>query len=77
MKLTSRINSNDEVVVMSEEERTQPQNRALAVARLKALVARALHVPKKRGATEPTLASNYVDSNPNTTFAGESGRTWC
>ncbi len=57
VKLTSRINSNDEVVVMSEEERTQPQNRALAVARLQALVVRALHVPKKRKATRPTLAS--------------------
>jgi len=56
-KLTSRINASDEVVVVSEEERSQPQNRALAVARLQALVARALIVPKKRRATRPTKAS--------------------
>ncbi len=56
-KLASRINSKDEVVVVSEEERTQSQNRALAVDRLEALVARALHVPKKRRPTRPTRAS--------------------
>jgi ribosome-associated protein len=56
-KLSSRINASDEVVVVSEEERSQPQNRALAVARLQALLARALIVPKKRRATRPTKAS--------------------
>lgn len=57
IKLASRININDEVAVKSEEERSQPQNRALAVARLQALVARALQVPKKRRPTKPTRAS--------------------
>jgi len=56
-KLANRINFNDEVVVMSEEERSQPQNRARAVARLQALVSRALQVPKKRRPTRPTKAS--------------------
>jgi len=56
-KLKSRVNWNDEIVVVSEEERTQAQNKALAIARLRALLARALHVPKKRRPTRPTLAS--------------------
>ncbi len=57
IKIANRINNDDEVVVMSEEERSQPQNRALAVSRLQALVARALYVPKKRRPTRPTKAS--------------------
>ena len=56
-KLANRLNWFDEVVVMAEEERSQPQNRARAVARLQALVSQALHVPKKRCATRPTKAS--------------------
>lgn len=57
MKLANKINYNDEVVVMSEEERSQPQNRALAIAHLQALVGRALLVPKKRRSTRPTYSS--------------------
>lgn len=57
MKLANRINNADEVVIMSEEERSQARNRALAVFRLQSLVARALRVPKKRRSTRPTLAS--------------------
>lgn len=56
-KLNSRLTLNDEIVVVSEEERSQPQNRALAIARLEALITRALHVPKKRRPTRPTKAS--------------------
>ncbi len=56
-KLVNRINNNDELVVMSEEERSQPQNRDKAVARLRALVAQALRVPRKRRPTRPTRAS--------------------
>mgnify|MGYP001596543067 CR=1 FL=1 len=33
-KLANRINNEDELVVMSEEERSQPQNREIAIARL-------------------------------------------
>ncbi len=57
VKLAYRINLNDEVVVVSEEERTQGRNRVLAIARLEALVVRALHVPKIRRPTKPTKAS--------------------
>lgn len=56
-KLAGRINANDEVVVTAEDERSQAQNKLLAIARLQTLVARALSVPKKRKATRPTLAS--------------------
>ncbi len=56
-KLANRINNNDEVVLMSDEERSQPQNRDLAIVRLQSLVAGALHVPKKRRPTRPTKAS--------------------
>jgi len=57
LKLTNRINFNGELVVSSEEERSQPQNRAKAVARLRALVVQALRVPKKRRPTKPTKIS--------------------
>lgn len=56
-KLANRINIFGEVVVSSEEERSQSQNRALATARLQALVAQALRVPKTRRPTRPTRAS--------------------
>ena len=57
IKLANKINNKDEVIIMSEEERSQPQNRALAVARLQTLVNKAVQVPKKRRPTRPTLAS--------------------
>ncbi len=56
-KLANRINNDDELLVVSEEERSQPQNREKAVARLRSLVAEALRVPKKRRPTRPTRAS--------------------
>lgn len=56
-KLANRINNEDELVVISEEERSQLQNRELAVDRLQKLVAAALQVPKKRKPTKPTKAS--------------------
>lgn len=56
-KLDNRINNNNEVVVDSERERSQTQNRALAILRLQTLVSKALKVPKKRRLTRPTRAS--------------------
>ena len=56
-KLANRINNEDELVVFSEEERSQAQNKELAIARLQNLVDEALHVPKIRRATRPTLGS--------------------
>lgn len=56
-KLANRLNTEDEIVVMSEEERSQPQNRELAIERLQLLVSKALYVPKKRKPTRPTYSS--------------------
>ena len=56
-KLANRINNNDELVLMSEEERSQLQNRASAVSRLQALVSQALRASKKRRPTRPTRGS--------------------
>jgi ribosome-associated protein len=57
IKLANRINNEDELVLMSEEERSQPQNRESVIARLQMLVSQALRVPKKRKPTKPTRAS--------------------
>ncbi|MBP6859914.1 MAG: aminoacyl-tRNA hydrolase [Candidatus Magasanikbacteria bacterium] len=56
-KLANRINNEDELVVFSEEERSQAQNKELAISRLQTLVDEALVVPKIRRATRPTLGS--------------------
>ncbi len=56
-KLANKINFFGELVVAAEEERSQPQNRAIAISRLRQLVSGALHIPKKRRPTKPTRAS--------------------
>jgi ribosome-associated protein len=56
-QLANRLNSDDEIVILSEEERSQPQNRALAIERLQLLVNNALRIPKKRKPTKPTYSS--------------------
>ena len=56
-KLSNRINDGDELIVVSEEERSQSQNRALALNRLYALVADAIKISQKRRPTRPTRAS--------------------
>lgn len=58
-KLANKINNYDEVVVMAEDERSQSQNRELAISRLQFMVARALRVPVKRRPTRPTRASKF------------------
>lgn len=56
-KLATRLTNDDEIVLAAEEERSQAQNRAKAIVRLRALVAQAIKVPKSRRATRPTLSS--------------------
>lgn len=58
-RLANKINNCDEVVVTAEDERSQSQNRELAISRLEFMVARALHVPVKRRPTRPTKASKF------------------
>jgi ribosome-associated protein len=57
IKLANRLNHQDEIVLASEEERTQAQNRRLAIARLQFLVNKAILSPKKRRPTRPTKTS--------------------
>jgi ribosome-associated protein len=52
-----RITRTGVVVIKSQQHRSLEMNRAEAIARLNALVAAAAHVPKKRKATRPTIAS--------------------
>ena len=56
-KLANKINNFGELVIAAETERSQLQNRALAVSRLQSMVNKALHVPKKRRPTKPTFGS--------------------
>lgn len=55
--LSNKINHDDEVVVSVEQERSQLQNRNLAIEKLQELVSKALYIPKKRKATKPSFAS--------------------
>jgi ribosome-associated protein len=57
VKFSNKINNNDELVLKSEEERSQLQNRESVIRRLQEMVAQALLVKKKRFATRPTRAS--------------------
>lgn len=57
VKLANKLNNQDEIVVTSEEERSQAQNRELAITRLQWLISRALLIPKKRRPTRPTWSS--------------------
>ena len=57
IKLANKLNNQDELVIASEEERSQGWNRELAINRLRFLVSRALLIPKKRRPTRPTRSS--------------------
>lgn len=56
-KLVNKINSCDEVVIMSEEERSQSQNRILAISKLNLLITRAMQIEKTRQPFRVTRAS--------------------
>ena len=56
-KLKNRINSEGELILASEVERSQLRNRAKVTALFYELVEKVLTPPKKRFKTKPTLAS--------------------
>jgi len=56
-RLASRLTREGELIVQSDEARSQLQNRLAARARLALLVREALREPKVRHATRPTRAS--------------------
>ncbi len=55
--LSNRINSNNNLVVTCEEERSQSKNRAKLIYKTIILIEKALVVKKKRKATKPSRAS--------------------
>ena len=55
--LKNRVNKQGELVITSQEERAQAQNRERAMEILQTLVARALEPEKERIATKPTAGS--------------------
>lgn len=56
-KLKNRINLRDELVITSEQQRSQAQNRVHVTQLLNVLVAKAAVLPKLRRLTKPTHAS--------------------
>ena len=52
-----RISADGVIVIKAQQHRSQEQNRADALARLRDLVQKALVVPKRRRPTKPTRAS--------------------
>ena len=52
-----RVNSEGILLIDARTSRSQSQNRAEALERLKALILKALHKPKPRRKTRPTAAS--------------------
>ncbi len=56
-KLSSRINSDGILLVVSQEDRTQLGNKKLVLEKLSHLLQQALLKKKKRKATKPTIAS--------------------
>lgn len=55
--LSSRVGKDGVLRVVAEDERSQHRNKELARQRLRELVARALHVPKRRKKTRPPRAA--------------------
>ncbi|HEX3928722.1 MAG TPA: alternative ribosome rescue aminoacyl-tRNA hydrolase ArfB [Gemmatimonadales bacterium] len=56
-RLASRLDSQGQLRLVAQGERSQYRNREEVVARFADIVGRALMVPKKRRATRPTAAS--------------------
>src|SRR5882757_2974586 len=56
-KLASRINADGNLLVKSQEERTQLGNKALVIKKMNELVNKALIIPKKRKKTKPSAES--------------------
>ena len=56
-KLKNKINSENELIIVSQTERSQLMNKQVVTERFYELVSRALTIPKKRRSTRPTLTS--------------------
>jgi len=58
LKLKNLIDVDGVLQLSAQSERSQLRNREAVTGRFQELLAAALHVPKKRRPTQPTLASN-------------------
>jgi ribosome-associated protein len=56
-KLTNRINAEGNLLVKSQEERSQLGNKLLVIEKMNTLVTKALIIPKKRKPTKPNKAA--------------------
>ena len=56
-KLANKITAGGMLLVKSQEERSQLANKEIVQAKMNALIAKALIVPKKRRPTKPSLGS--------------------
>ncbi|HMO25373.1 MAG TPA: alternative ribosome rescue aminoacyl-tRNA hydrolase ArfB [Tepidisphaeraceae bacterium] len=54
---SGRIAQDEELVLFCDEHRSQERNREAAIDRLREIIVRALHEPKKRRPTKPSRAS--------------------
>jgi ribosome-associated protein len=57
LTLDSRITGDDEIIIHSDEERSQKTNRDRALFRAEALITAAARLPKHRRPTKPTRAA--------------------
>jgi ribosome-associated protein len=57
-KLKNKINNEGELILISQNERTQLMNKKVVTEKFYELVSKALTLPLKRRSTRPTLTSN-------------------
>ena len=55
-KLKNQINSEGELIIVSQEERTQLRNKNTVIKKFRELLKKALFIPKKRLKVKPTIA---------------------
>lgn len=63
LKLVNKINTDGCLLVKSQAERSQLGNKQLVIKKINNLIAKALVIPKKRKATNPTKASKEKGSS--------------
>jgi ribosome-associated protein len=57
LKLNNKINADGNLLVKSQEERSQLGNKLLVIEKMNTLVTKALSIPKKRKPTKPNKAA--------------------
>ena len=60
-KLQSRLTSDGDLIIRNSSARSQQQNKEMALKQLASVVAKALHVPKKRVATKISKAKKELN----------------